>query len=32
VTHERDIAKYCERVVLMRDGRIVGDVSPSEWE
>ncbi|GBC84526.1 putative ABC transporter ATP-binding protein YknY [bacterium HR11] len=26
VTHERDVAKYCQRVVLMRDGRIVGDI------
>ncbi len=30
VTHERDVAKYCQRVVLMRDGRIVGDIPAGE--
>ena len=25
VTHELDIANYCRRVVVMRDGRIVND-------
>ncbi|HUW65897.1 MAG TPA: hypothetical protein VMW83_14635 [Spirochaetia bacterium] len=25
VTHEPDIAAYCEREVIMRDGRIVND-------
>jgi putative ABC transport system ATP-binding protein len=25
VTHELDIARYCRRTVVMRDGRIVGD-------
>ena len=25
VTHELDIARYCQRTVIMRDGRIVTD-------
>ena len=25
VTHELDIAHYCERIVIMRDGRVVTD-------
>jgi putative ABC transport system ATP-binding protein len=29
VTHERDIAAYCTRVVELRDGRIVRDESVS---
>jgi putative ABC transport system ATP-binding protein len=29
VTHELDIAAYCRRVVVMRDGQIISD-SPTE--
>ena len=27
VTHENDVARYAKRVVVMRDGRIVSDLS-----
>ena len=30
VTHEPDIALKCRRIVLFRDGRIVGDGLPAE--
>ncbi len=26
VTHERDIAQHCQRIVMFRDGKVVGDV------
>jgi ABC-type cobalamin/Fe3+-siderophores transport system ATPase subunit len=29
VTHEPDIAAFCHRTILMRDGRIVSDTRPS---
>jgi putative ABC transport system ATP-binding protein len=30
VTHEADIARHCERVVRLRDGRIEADLASSE--
>lgn len=30
VTHEADIAAYAERVLVMRDGQLVGDAAPPE--
>jgi putative ABC transport system ATP-binding protein len=29
VTHELDIAQYCKRNLIMRDGRLVSDVQVS---
>jgi putative ABC transport system ATP-binding protein len=29
VTHEPDIARFCQRVVVMRDGRVINDESVS---
>jgi putative ABC transport system ATP-binding protein len=28
VTHEPDIAAFCRRILVMRDGRIVSDTQP----
>ena len=30
VTHELDIAHYCKRMVIMRDGRVIKDESIPE--
>jgi putative ABC transport system ATP-binding protein len=30
VTHELDVAAYCRRVIVMRDGRVVSDVRNAE--
>ena len=30
VTHERDVAARCQRIITMRDGRIVGDTANAE--
>ena len=30
VTHELDIARYCKRNLIMRDGQLVSDVSVTD--
>ncbi len=30
VTHELDIASYCKRIIVMRDGRITSDTTNSD--
>jgi putative ABC transport system ATP-binding protein len=30
VTHELDIARYCQRNLIMRDGRLVSDVAVAD--
>ncbi|MBQ8886495.1 MAG: ABC transporter ATP-binding protein [Candidatus Gastranaerophilales bacterium] len=32
VTHEPDIAEYCNRIIRFKDGKIVADQSKEEWQ